>query len=49
MRGSSPPEDIDMLAANSEALTEVDLDEFIIVNGKRIPANSYDPRYVTSM
>ncbi|KAF9781703.1 hypothetical protein BJ322DRAFT_1023073 [Thelephora terrestris] len=43
VRGSSP-DDTDMLAADSEAVTEVDSDEFLIVNGKRILSNSYDPR-----
>lgn len=46
-RDTSPPEDTDMYAAaDSEAPTEVDTDEFAIVGGKRAPPNSYNPRYV---
>jgi hypothetical protein len=45
-RDSSPPEDIEILVAESEAPTEADSDDFIIVGGKRIPSSSYDPRCV---
>ena len=45
MRDSSPAEDIDAFGLESEAPTEVDPDDFIVVGGKRVPLNSDNPRY----
>jgi hypothetical protein len=49
MRDSSPSEDVDLCAAESEVPTEVESDDFVVVGGKRIPLSSYDPRYVFSI
>ena len=40
-------ESANVFAAETEALTEPDSDDFTIVGGKRIPSNGLDPRYVT--
>jgi len=46
-RDSSPSEDVDLFIAESEAPTEVDSEEFVVVGGKRIPLSSCDPRCVS--
>ncbi|KAF9779590.1 hypothetical protein BJ322DRAFT_1113390 [Thelephora terrestris] len=40
----SSPEDVDRLVVGSEAPTEADTEDYIVVGGKRIPPSSYDPR-----
>ncbi|KAF9787362.1 hypothetical protein BJ322DRAFT_1017299 [Thelephora terrestris] len=40
----SSPEDVDHLVIGSEAPTEADNEEFILVGGKRVPLSSYNPR-----
>ena len=45
IRDSSPPEDTDPYGVESDAPTEVDPDDFVVVGGKRISSNSRDPRY----
>ena len=45
IRDSSPPEDIDPHGAESDTPTELDLDDFVVVGGKRTPASNCDPRY----
>lgn len=32
----------------SEALTEPDNEEYMVMGGKRVPSSSYDPRFVDS-
>ena len=43
-RDSSPPDDSDLLIPDSEAPTEVDLDDFVVVGGKRVSLSSHNPR-----
>ena len=42
----SSPEDVDRLVIGSEAPTEPDTEEYIVVGGKRVPSSSQDPQYV---
>lgn len=45
-RDSSPPEDVDLDFAASEAPTDLDSNDFVIAGSKRISSSNDDPRYV---
>jgi hypothetical protein len=42
----SSPEDVERLVVGSEAPTEADAEDYVVVGGKRIPLNDYDPQYI---
>ena len=45
IRDSSLPEDISPYGVKSDAPTKVDLNDFVMVGGKRISLNSHEPQY----